>query len=94
MKQQNVQSPQINTRYPPDTLMVDKTTYPNGVTVEYNGHGRIRYNLLPSNHELVLAEAELRKPAKNTFKPRKTLVEQAGVIIEMASKKLKTKVNY
>lgn len=75
--------------YPPETLHVNRTSYANGITIDYGKSGRPQYHLLPSNHPLVLAEAELRKPIRNTFKKPETLVQQAGVIIQLTSEKIR-----
>lgn len=70
------------------TLSVKSSAYPNGDVVAYAGNQMPYYQLLPSNHPLVLAEAKRRIPKRNTLKPKRTLRQEAGVIIEMASKKL------
>lgn len=77
----------LNLQYAPDTLTVKRTSYPNGVTIDYGKQGRPRYNLLPSNHPLVLAEKSMR--TQNTPRKPRTLLKEAGKIIEMSSKKLK-----
>ena len=82
----------LNLEYAPETLQVRQSSYPNGVTIDYGKSGRPRYNLLPSNHPLVLAEAELRKPIRNTLRKPRTLLEEAGKIIEMKTKELRRKL--
>lgn len=68
-------------------MMISSTAYPSGDVYKYE-NGRPRYSLLPSNHPLVLAEASRR--VKNTMRKSRGLVKEAGVIVQMASKRLKT----
>ena len=68
------------------TLNVTRTAYPNG-DVDYYQAGMPDLGLLASNHPLVLAMKAKRHT--NVMRKRRTLRQEAGVIIEMASKKLR-----
>lgn len=72
----------------PKVLSVKSSAYPNGDVVTHEGNQMPYYQLLPSNHPLVLAEADRRIPKRNKLKPKRTLIQEAGVIISMASKNL------
>lgn len=67
-------------------LNISTTAYPNG-DVEIYENGMPDYGLLQSNHPLVLA-MKAKRYVNKVRKPR-TLIQEAGVIIEMASKKLR-----
>jgi hypothetical protein len=88
MKTQPRKAITVDTTWPKEKLMVIRTSYPNGEVLTYP-NGRERYELLQSNDPLVLAEAKRRIPVKNTFKKPRTLVQEAAVIIDMASTKLR-----
>lgn len=82
-----MQNEKLNLEYAPETLTVSRTSYPNGQTIDYGKQGRPRYNLLPSNHPLVLAEKSMR--VQNVKRKPRTLIEEAGVIIQLTSEKMR-----
>jgi hypothetical protein len=78
---------QIAMQYPTERLRVRSTVQPNGDRTKYE-FGMERPEILPSNHPKVLRML-LQRVEKNTFRKPRTLVQEAAVIIDMASTKLR-----
>ncbi|HEY4482395.1 MAG TPA: hypothetical protein VI489_06040 [Candidatus Brocadiaceae bacterium] len=70
-------------------LKVQSTVQPNGKTTKYS-NGMERPQILPSNHPKVLKMRLDR--AMNVMKPKRSLIEEAGVIIQLKSEKLRRAV--
>lgn len=67
-------------------LKVQSTVQPNGKTIKYP-NGMPKPQILPSNHPKVLKMRLDR--AMNLMKPKRGIVEEAGVIIQLKSEKLR-----
>lgn len=78
---------------PTTTLWIATTAYKSGLVIKRNGE-MPNYQQLQSNHPLKVEERmrmNANKPRKkNVLKTPRTLIKEAGVIIEMATKRLKT----
>ena len=81
----------LNLEYAPESgmLRISSSAYPNGNRTTYE-NGMPVPRLLPSNHPDVL-KMRLSRVQNVKRKPR-TLLEEAGKIIEMKSKQLQRKV--
>lgn len=78
-----------NTYTPPPLLHIRSTAQPNGNQTSYK-QGMERPQILPSNHPKVLKMRLDR--AMNLMKPKRGIVEEAGVIIQLKSEKLRRAV--
>jgi len=69
-----------------ENLRVQSSAFPNGDYITYSD-GMPKPRILPSNHPDVLKMRYQR--AVNRYKPERTVTEQAQVIIDMTSAKLR-----